>query len=280
MKSAAVGASFVGLVTLACGVGTAPAPRPAEAARLPATFASNGAELAFSLDLPAGTAPFPAVVLAHGSGHVTRDQLRWLSSQFTRLGFAVLRYDKRGVGESTGTYPNVGVGNSPALIPVLANDVAAGVRFLRTRAEIDPAKIGLAGNSQAGWILPYAARALGNAAFVVILAGPVCSVGLEIYYSNLAEFNDRALDEVYALLPKFAGAPGYDPVPVLRDVNTPTLWLLGEDDRSIPVRDTVANLAALKGGGRPFDWRIYPGLGHSLGPQIWNDIGPWVARFR
>jgi pimeloyl-ACP methyl ester carboxylesterase len=263
-------------VAAACG-GDAPRPAPSP---LPSSFPSGDARLAFTLDLPPGTGPFPAVVLAHGSGQVTRDQLTWLSARFTQLGFAVLRFDKRGVGGSTGTYSNVGVGNSPTMIPLLAEDVAAGVRFLRTRTEIDARKIGLAGNSQAGWILPHAARALGDGAFVVILAGPVCSVGLEIYYSSLGEFNERPLDEVYALLPAFAGAPGYDPVPVLSEVNTPTLWLLGEDDRSIPVRNSVVNLAALKAAGRPFDWRIYPGLGHSLGPQIWNDIGPWIARFR
>ena len=274
MKSAAaIGAA---LLLFACSAGPSAAPRAA----LPAAFPSGDARLAFTLDLPAGTGPFPAVVLGHGSGLVTRHDLSWLSSRFTQLGFAVLRFDKRGVGESTGTYTNVGVSNSERTFPILAEDIVAGVRFLRTRSEIDPRKIGLAGNSQAGWILPYAARTLGDASFVVILAGPVCSVGLEIYYSDLAEFSQRPLDEVYALLPKFSGAAGYDPVPVLRDVKTPTLWLLGVDDRSIPVRDTVANLAALKAEGRPFDWHTYPGLGHSLGPQIWDDITPWVARFR
>jgi len=279
MKSAAaIGAA---LLTLACSAGSSPAPQAsALAAPLPARFPSGDVQLAFTLDLPAGAAPFPAVVLGHGSGLVTRQQLTWLSSQFTRLGFAVLRFDKRGAGESTGTYTNVGVANSERMFPILADDIANGVRFLRTRTEIDPKKIGLAGNSQAGWILPYAARALGDASFVVILAGPVCSVGLEIYYSDLAEFSQRPLDEVYALLPKFSGADGYDPMPVLREVHTPTLWLLGDDDRSIPVRNTVANLTALKAEGRPFEWRTYPGLGHSLGPQIWDDIAPWVARFR
>jgi pimeloyl-ACP methyl ester carboxylesterase len=271
------GAVMLALVLAACGGANAQRTTPSP---LPATFASGDVQLAFSLDLPSGAGPFPAVVLGHGSGEVRRQQLTWLSSQFTRLGFAVLRFDKRGVGESTGTYTNVGVGNSERMFPVLAGDVASGVRFLRTRPEIDPNKIGLAGNSQAGWILPHAARELGDAAFVVLLAGPVCSVGLEIYYSGLAEFTSRPLDEVYALLPKFAGANGYDPLPVLREVNTPTLWLLGDDDRSIPVRDTVANLTSLKAAGRPFNWRTYPGLGHSLGPQIWNDIGPWLARFR
>lgn len=44
----------------------------------------------------------------------------------------------------------------------------------------------------------------------------------------------RPLDEVYALLPAFSGFAGYDPLPALQAIDTPTLWLLGEDDRSIP----------------------------------------------
>jgi len=276
MKSAAaIGAA---ILLLACG-GPAARATPTTPAPVPASFPSGDARLAFTLDLPGGPGPFPAVVAGHGSGPVTREQLQWLSSQFTRLGFAVLRFDKRGVGESTGTYVNVGTATSEARFPVLAGDVAAGVRFLRTRPEIDPRRIGLAGNSQAGWILPLAARELGDAAFVVLLAGPVCSVGLEMYYSNFAENTDRPLSEVYALLPGFTGPHGFDPVPTLRAMNTPTLWLLGLDDRSIPVRDTVANLTALKAAGRPFEWRTYEGLGHSLGPQIWPDIATWVARF-
>ena len=81
-------------------------------------------------------------------------------------------------------------------------------------------------------------------------------------------------------MPSFNGVPGYDPLPVLRTLNTPTLWVLGLDDRSIPVQLTLDNLIALKTAGRPFEWRTYPGLGHSLGPQIWDDVGAWLARFR
>ena len=221
------------------------------------------------------------MVAGHGSGRVTRDQLGWLSSRFTRLGFAVLRFDKRGVGESTGTFVFVGTNDSPEVFPVLAGDIAAAVRFLRTRPEIDPRRIGLAGTSQAGWILPEAARELGDVAFMVLLAGPVCSVGQEMFYSQLVE-NDasRSVAEANARMSKFEGMTGYDPVPTLQVVNTPTVWLLGLEDRSIPVERSIENLARLKASGRPFEWRTYEGLGHSLGPQIWPDIERWIARFR
>jgi pimeloyl-ACP methyl ester carboxylesterase len=263
-----------------CGGGPASPARAQQSPPMPATFTSGDAQLAFTLDLPSGAGPFPAIVAGHGSGRVTRDQLTWLSSRFTQLGFAVLRFDKRGVGQSTGTFVFVGTNDSPEVFPILAGDIAAGVRFLRTRPEIDPRRIGLAGNSQAGWILPLAARELGDAAFMVILAGPVCSVGLEVYYSEHAENTTRPLDEVYALLPKFSGPAGFDPMPTLQGLTTPALWLLGLEDRSIPVPLTVANLTALRSAGRPVEWRTYPGLGHSLGPQIWPDISAWIARFR
>jgi predicted esterase len=101
-----------------------------------------------------------------------------------------------------------------------------------------------------------------------------------MYYSDLAEKTTRPLSEVNALMAAFKGPHGYDPVPVLRELNTPTLWLLGLEDRSIPIETTLTNLKALVAAGRPFEWRTYEGLGHQLGPQIWDDIGPWVERFK
>jgi pimeloyl-ACP methyl ester carboxylesterase len=248
---------------------------------MPAFFENRDARLAFTVDFPHGRPPFPAVVLGHGSGRTTRDQLTFLSARLTGFGFAVLRFDKRGAGESTGTYLNVGVIDSPDRFPLLASDVAAGVRFLRTRPEIDPRRIGLAGVSQAGWILPHAARELGDVAFVLLLSGPVCSVGQEVFYSNIVERDaSRTIAEAQAAMSGFTGPPGYDPLPVLRTLDTPTLWVLGLDDRSIPIELTLGNLQALKAAGRPVEWRTYPGLGHSLGPQIWDDIGSWIAGFR
>ena len=243
---------------------------------LPPFFDGDGARLAFTLDLPGGTAPFPAVVMAHGSGRVTRDQLTWAARHFTALGYAVLRFDKRGVGESTGTFVFVGTKDSPWVFPQLAGDVAAGVRFLRTRPEIDQRRIGLFGASQAGWILPLAARQLGGVAFMVLWSGPVCSVGQEMFYSDIVENTGRPVADGNAAMPRFSGAPGFDPVPVLAAIDVPSLWLLGLDDHSIPVQTTLQNLQRLKAQGRPFEWQTYDGLDHQLSPGVWDDVGRWL----
>jgi hypothetical protein len=91
-------ALFVALC--ACGAPT----EPEQSVRF---FESDGARLAYSLDLPPGAGPFPAAVIGHGSGRVTRDQLKWFSDRLLAAGFATLRFDKRGVGESTGQYSEV-----------------------------------------------------------------------------------------------------------------------------------------------------------------------------
>ena len=105
----------------------------------------------------------------------------------------------------------------------LASDVAAAARFLRSQPMIDPARVGLTGVSQAGWILPVASRQLGGVAFKVLLAGPVCSVGLENYYSDMVEFSAGSLEDAYARLPAYRGPAGFDSVPVLQSIDTPTL---------------------------------------------------------
>jgi dienelactone hydrolase len=267
------------MLAAACGTDAQPI-RATPPGPTPASFQNGDVRLAFSLDLPAGQGPFPAVVVGHGSGRMTRHDLRWFASQWTRLGFAVLRFDKRGVGESTGTFVLVGTKDSPEVFPQLSSDIVAGVRFLRTRPEIDPSRVGLAGWSQAGWILPHAARELGDAAFLVLYSGPVCTVGEEMYYSDLAENTTRPLSEINALMPAFKGPHGFDPVPVLQGLNTPAFWALGTADRSIPIETTLTNLKALSASGRPFEWRTYEGLDHGLSPVIWVDVARWVARFR
>jgi dienelactone hydrolase len=248
-------------------------------ATLDGSIVNGGIRLAYSIDFPAGSGPFPAVVFGHGSGQVTRQQLRPLAQQLTARGFAVLRFDKRGVGESTGVYSGVGVANSFAMFADLSSDVVAAVRFLRTQPGIDATRVGLFGVSQAGWILPVAARDLGDAAFMVLWSGPVCTVGEENYYSDLAEGTSTPLEAVYAQMPLFKGPHGFDPTPVLRSVRTPSYWLLGLDDRSIPIRTTLDNLKMLAAEGQPFQWKTYAGLDHGLSGAVWQDIGVWLERF-
>lgn len=239
-------------------------------------FANGDVRLSYRLDLPDRAGPVPAVVFGHGSGRATKNTCRFLADGFLERGFATLCFDKRGVGDSTGVYSDVGTGNSETMFPLLASDMAAGVRFLRGNSEIDASRIGLAGNSQAGWIIPLAAAA-AQPAFMVLVVGPTVSVGEEIFYSNIVEFSSAPLSDALDRLQTYSGPRGFDPVPTLQTLNVPGLWLLGGEDRSIPTPRTVAILDQLKVAGRPFEYEVFPGFGHNLpGSSMWPRIDTWL----
>jgi alpha/beta superfamily hydrolase len=67
-------------------------------------FVSEGVELAGELDLPLGEDLAPLVFIIHHSGPVTRDAYGYMAELLTEAGFAVFRFDKRGVGRSGGEY--------------------------------------------------------------------------------------------------------------------------------------------------------------------------------
>ena len=271
----AIAAAFV---CLACGSAQLPAAQ-ARPADTKIGFYDNGeVRLSYRLDLPARTGRVPAVVFGHGSGRQHKGSCRFLADHFLSRGFATLCYDKRGVGESTGTFVFVGANDSIPVFDDLASDLAAGVAFLRSQPEIDSARIGLAGVSQAGWIVPIAA-AESKPAFMILLVGPTVSVGVENFYSRIVEHGSGTLDDGYRQLPKFGGFHGFDPRPVLEKLDVPGLWLLGGVDRSIPTPATVAILDQLIASGRPFARVVFPESGHDLsGAPIWPEIDRWLAR--
>lgn len=231
------------------------------------TFPSGDVRLAYSLDIPTGTGPFPAVVIGHGSGLVRRFHHYSEARRFLDAGFAVLRYDKRGVGDSGGVYEVAGnVPNSERVFPILAGDMLAGVEFLETRGEIDRTRIGLFGVSQAGWIIPIAASRSSDVKFMILVVGPTVSVGVENFYSSLVEVNlSASLEDAYARSRLYTGPHGFDPRHTLASLSTPGLWLLGGVDRSIPTPLTVEVLQSLQDSGRPYQWIVYPNADHNLG---------------
>ena len=81
-----------------------------------------------------------------------------------RRGVAVLGYDKRGVGGSTGDW-------NTASFDDLAGDAVAAFEYLKTRSDIDRAQIGLLGVSQAGWIMPLAAVRAKDFGFLISISG-------------------------------------------------------------------------------------------------------------
>jgi pimeloyl-ACP methyl ester carboxylesterase len=272
--------TFLTLLTLGCAEAAPPPAVQIPAATEHGFFDSTEARLSYRLDLPARSGPVPAVVFGHGSGRLNKDSCRFLAPGFLARGFATLCFDKRGVGESTGEYSSVGPANSERMFDLLGEDMAAGVRLLRARTDVDPQRIGLAGASQAGWIIPVAAARV-RPAFMIVLVGPTVSVGEEIFYSDLVEFNEQSLDAAYRKLSAFAGNRGFDPRPVLETLDVPGLWLLGGQDRSIPTPTTVAILDELTSKGRPFSRVVFPDHGHDLsGAPLWDEIDRWLSRTR
>jgi len=131
-----------------------------------------GIELAGTLTLPADGGPFPGVVLVSGSGPQDRNEALLghkpflvLADHLTRNGIAVLRFDDRGVGESTGDF-------ATATSEDFTSDALAAVAFLRDRPEVARSRVGIAGHSEGGLIAPMAASRSDDVAFIVMLAGP------------------------------------------------------------------------------------------------------------
>jgi pimeloyl-ACP methyl ester carboxylesterase len=129
--------------------------------------------LAATLTKPEGPGPYPVVMLVSGSGQQDRDETIFghkpflvIADALTRRGIAVVRYDDRGWGESTGD-PTTGTTAD------FASDALAVLRFVAARPDIDPKRVGIIGHSEGAMIAPMLAAAHPNdVAFIVMLAGP------------------------------------------------------------------------------------------------------------
>lgn len=131
----------------------------------------DNVKLAGTLTLPRTPGPHPAVILISGSGSQDRNETVYghrpflvLADHLTRNGIAVLRVDDRGVGGSD-------LGSLSATSENYAEDVLAGIDFLKGRKEINAKKIGLIGHSEGGMIAPMVAVRSKDVAFIVLLAG-------------------------------------------------------------------------------------------------------------
>lgn len=231
--------------------------------RLEVRFPSGAATLAGTLTLPAGAGPFAAVAIVHGSGAFGREGVDVLTSFYASAGVAVLAYDKRGVGQSGGAYP--GERASDSTLDVLARDAAAAARYLAAQPEVDPRRVGLSGGSQAGWIIPLAASREPAVRWAVVQVGPTVTVGETDAYAALsAETGSRNQEEILAEVRR-AGAGGFDPVPSIRSLSIPVLWLYGALDRTVPTALCVPVLARLRAEtGGDFSWVVFPEANHGL----------------
>jgi pimeloyl-ACP methyl ester carboxylesterase len=127
-------------------------------------FASGAIQLVGTLISPNTGGKHPTVILVHASGAEDREYLLPLARFLIRHGIAVLGYDKRGVGGSTGDW-------NTASFDDMATDVVAAFEYLKTRSDVDRTQVGLLGWSQAGWVMPLAAVRAKELAFLISVSG-------------------------------------------------------------------------------------------------------------
>lgn len=229
--------------------------------------------------------PKGALVLVHGSGPGPRRAYDTWSNFFVSRGWAVVVFDKRGSGQSTGDW-------HAANFNVLADDVRAVLTWSRRQHELERLCVGLWGVSQAGWIIPQIA-ADGAVDFAIIQAGatipPDEFIGQTVeselraygfpadeiakakaYYEldSAVSRGERPFSEIEAAYreasaagaewilkpPDAADAPdrrfmaaiaGYDPAEYWRKVRLPLLVLFGEKDHVVPVEPNRSRLETL-----------------------------------
>ncbi len=133
---------------------------------------AKGVALAGTLTTPKGEGPFPAVILISGSGPHDRNASTMghqpfavIADYLTRQGLAVLRYDDRGIADSSGDH-------QAATSLDFASDANAAFHFLSQRSDIDAKSIGMLGHSEGGLIAPLAFDHNPELAFMILLAGP------------------------------------------------------------------------------------------------------------
>lgn len=155
----------------------------------------NPVHLEGTLTYPRTGGPFPTLVLVSGSGQQNRDEELFqhrpflvLADYLAKRGIAVLRYDDRGVGASTGSLDS-------ADTRLFAEDAEAMLRALKGNPHVDPARLGIGGHSEGGAIAPMVAARNKDVKYVVMLAGQGCT-GLDVMLQqNEALYRAAGLSE-------------------------------------------------------------------------------------
>ncbi|MFI7534857.1 alpha/beta hydrolase family protein [Streptosporangium sp. NPDC049376] len=237
----------------------------------------------------------PGVVLVHGAGTGTpRTKLLGEAVEFARRGMAVLIYDKRSTGYSL-------VHRS---YPQLADDALGAVATLRSQPGVDPAKVGIWGLSEGGWVAPIAASRSKDIAFVVLVganglpplrqqtwavAAGLRKAGVTGSLIDRAELNLYRTIADGGMFPE----PYYDPAPTLAVVRQPVLAIWGTHDLLTPPQESppVFSRALGEGGNRYYTARFFPDADHAahltpdggvtrlpeLAPGYADLVGSWVG---
>src|SRR5688572_10038126 len=260
----------------------------------------NGFVLVGTLSKPvnAGAMRLPAVVLIGGSGLTDRDEIAFgipifgqLADALADAGFIVLRYDKRGIGQSGGR-------EEAATLANYADDARGAVKYLSQRKDVDPKRIAMAGYGEGGPVAMLAAAKEKRIAALALVA-TTGMTGAELNLDQVKRALDRTnrseadkqatLDlqkkiqqavqtgsgwETLALYRRQADTPwfqsflAFDPAKIMPDVKQPVLVVHGELDTHVAPdnADRLQALAAKRKNAPPIQLVKLPGINHLLVP--------------
>lgn len=233
--------------------------------------------------------PHAAIVLVHGSGQETR--MIGTASLLAKSGITVFTYDKRGVGKSGGVYagPEVGTNNiDSSNLDLLASDASAASYALLANLPASCGPLGLMGFSQAGWVIPIAAKKNPKINFMIIFSGAVVNTLEQLRFQFYTQGNSNFWDthteaearEHIKNDPDRYQFTATDPQDMLGTLKVPGLWLFGGRDIQVPVRLSIEHLDALKSKGKLYDYQVFPALGHNTGfsksQEPFNAAVQWI----
>ena len=273
----------------------------------PVAIPAAGFNLASTITKPPKTAgPLPAVVLIGGSGPSDRDEtiagipiFGQLARDLAAAGFFVVRYDKRGIGQSGGRSESVTLSD-------YAEDARSVVEWLKKRKDIDKKRIALAGHSEGGFVaLQVAARERDDVAAIVMIAAPSTNGSTIVLEQqkhvldlmkadeadrkakialqekiNAAVLGKGTWDDVPANVRKQAETPwfqsylAFEPGEALKETGQPIFVAQGELDSQVAPyhADKLAEMA--RGRKRKADVQVLkvPGINHLLVPAKTGDV--------
>ncbi len=278
----------------------------------PAKIPANGFVLAGTVSKPfdAPPRPLPGVVLVGGSGPADRDEAVYgipvfgqLASALADAGFAVLRYDKRGLGQSGGRAES-------ATLADYAEDVRAAVKFMADRKDIDPKRIAVVGHGEGGSIAMLSAASDKRIAALVLVA-TMGVIGAELNMDQVKHQLDRSgksdadrqatidlqakiqqavlTGKGWESLPQglrsqadtawFQSLLAFDPAKVMPDVRQPILIVQGLLDVQVPPAnaDRLEALARARKNAGAVETAKIPGVNHLLAAAATGEVDEYAS---
>lgn len=273
---------------------------------------ATGFSIAGTMTVPQGVGRLrhPAVVLVAGSGSVDRDELvagipifAQLAAALAEQGFAVLRYDKRGVGQSGGRSERV-------TLQDYADDLTTTINWMAKRPDIDPRRIAVAGHSEGGAVGLLAAAREKKISSLVLIAAPG-TAGSELVLEQqrhildvmkasdadrqakielqkriqTAVMTDKGWESIPPELRAQADSTWFrslllfDPAKVMPKVKQPILLIQGDLDQQVFPHhvDKLATLARARKKAAPVEVLHLPGINHLLTPALTGEVSEYAS---